>query len=72
MSASNSWVDAMVKASSLNIAHGTKANAITDASTAHALNAAFSDVEVEAALNALGTKLNAVLAALRTFGVIIP
>lgn len=37
---------------------------IADASTAHALNAAFSDVEVEAALNALGTKINAILAVL--------
>jgi len=33
-----------------------------DASTAHALNSTFSDTEVEAALDALGTKLNAVIA----------
>lgn len=44
--------------------------AITDASTAHALNATFSDVEVETALNALGTKINAVLAALRNNGIV--
>lgn len=44
--------------------------AIADASTAHALNIVFSDVEVEAALNALGAKLNTVIAALRTTGVI--
>lgn len=44
--------------------------AITDASTAHALNATFSDTEVEAALNALGTKLNSVLAALRAGGLV--
>lgn len=72
MSASNSWVDAMVKASSLNIAYGTKANAIPDASTAHALNAAFSDVEVEAALNTLGTKINSMLAALRAVNIVSP
>ena len=37
---------------------------ITDAETAHDLNATFSDTEVEAALNALGAKINAILAAL--------
>lgn len=41
---------------------------ITDASVAHALNATFSDTEVEAALNALGTKINAILAALDAVG----
>ena len=35
---------------------------IADASTSHALNATFSDTEVEAALDALGTKINAVIA----------
>jgi len=49
---------------------GTQATAITDASTAHALNSTFSDTEVEAALNALGTKLNSALAALRAFGIV--
>ncbi len=44
--------------------------AITNASTSHALNATFSDTEVETALNALGTKLNLVLAALRANGII--
>jgi hypothetical protein len=34
---------------------------ITDASVAHALNATFSDTEVEAALNALGAKINLIL-----------
>lgn len=38
---------------------------VTNASTAHALNATFSDTEVEAALNALGTKINQILAALK-------
>jgi len=45
--------------------------AITNASVAHALNASFSDTEVEAALNALGTKINSILAALRTNGIIL-
>lgn len=45
-------------------------DAITDASVAHALNATFSDVEAEAALNALGTKINSILAALREKGLI--
>lgn len=43
---------------------------ITDASTAHALNSTFSDTEVEAALNALGTKINAILAALEAAGIV--
>lgn len=41
---------------------------IADASTAHALNATFSDTEVETALNALGTKINAIIAALEASG----
>jgi hypothetical protein len=43
---------------------------ITDASEAHALNATFSDTEVEAALNALGVKVNAVIAALIAAGIV--
>lgn len=43
-----------------------EAAALTNASTAHALNATFSDTEVEAALNALGTKINAIIAVLKT------
>lgn len=54
------------------LAGGTQQAAVTNASTAHALNATFSDTEVEAALNALGTKINSVLAALREFGLIAP
>lgn len=42
---------------------------ITDASVAHALNATFSDTEVEAALNALGTKINLILDALDNAGI---
>lgn len=41
---------------------------IANASVAHALNATFSDTEVEAALNALGTTLNAVIAVLEANG----
>jgi hypothetical protein len=44
--------------------------AITNASVAHALNATFSDTEVEAALNALGGKINSILAALRANGIV--
>jgi hypothetical protein len=42
-----------------------KGAAIANASTAHALNATFSDTEVEAALNALGAKVNEILARMR-------
>lgn len=41
---------------------------VTDASVAHDVNAVFSDTEVEAALNALGTKINAVLDILEAHG----
>lgn len=34
---------------------------VADASVAHALNSTFSDTEAEAALNALGVKINAIL-----------
>lgn len=43
---------------------------IADASVAHALNATFSDTEVEAALNALGAKINAIIAALEAAGLL--
>lgn len=54
------------------VAAGTTGSAITNASTAHALNATFSDTEVEGALNTLGTKMNSILAALREFQIIAP
>lgn len=38
---------------------GNAQTLVADASVAHALNATFSDTEVEAALNALGVKINA-------------
>lgn len=47
----------------------TPAADITAASVAHALNATFSDTEVETALNALGTKINLILAALDAAGI---
>ena len=40
----------------------------TDASAAHDLNATFNDTEVEAALDALGTKINALLDILESHG----
>ena len=40
----------------------TLAHLTADANTTHALNSTFSDTEVETALNAIGTKLNAVIA----------
>lgn len=43
---------------------------IANASVAHALNASFSDTEVEAALNALGGKVNALIAALVAAGIL--
>ena len=49
---------------------GATGAAIADASEAHALNASFSDTEVESALNALGGKINDILAVLRTNGII--
>lgn len=41
---------------------------IADASVAHALNSTFSDTEAEAALNALGAKINAILDVLDAAG----
>lgn len=43
---------------------------IADASVAHALNATFSDTEVEGALNTLGGKINSILAALEAHGLV--
>jgi len=44
--------------------------AVSDASEAHALNAVYSDTEVEGALNALGASINDILGALRTAGIL--
>lgn len=54
------------KRTTLNAATGS--DSIADASVAHELNATFSDTEVEAALNALGAKINAILDVLDTSG----
>lgn len=47
---------------------GARQAAITAASTAHALNSTFSDTEAEAALDALGTAINSLRAALIAHG----
>lgn len=47
---------------------GPAQTAIADASVAHALNSTFSDTEAEAALNALGVKINAILDVLEVHG----
>lgn len=45
-------------------------DAITNAVVAHNINSTFSDTEVEATLNALGVKINAIISALETLGLI--
>lgn len=52
-----------------SVAVGAQQATIADASVAHALNSTFSDTEVETALDALGGKINAILAALEAYGV---
>lgn len=47
---------------------GSQQTLVADASTAHALSATFTDTEVEAALNALGTKINSILDILEAHG----
>lgn len=51
------------------VASGTQAAHLADASTAHALNATFSDTEAESALNALGVKINSIIDALEAYGI---
>lgn len=51
------------------IANGTTVANITDANVAHALSAVFDDTEVEAALDALGAKINLLIAALEAFNI---
>lgn len=43
---------------------------IADAVVAHALNSSFSDTEAEAALDALGVKINAILVVLEDHGLV--
>ncbi len=47
---------------------GSQQALVADAVTAHAINATFSSTEVAAALNALGTKINAALDILEAHG----
>ena len=49
---------------------GAQQATIADAVVAHDINATFSDTEVEAALDALGTKINAILTALEAHGLL--
>lgn len=51
-------------------ADGVQAAAIADANEAHALDGTYSNSQVQSALNALGVKINAVLAALRAAGLV--
>lgn len=55
-------------AATAGAAVGTQQSNITDASVAHSLNATFSHTEAEAALNALGVKINSILAVLDAYG----
>jgi hypothetical protein len=65
-------LQALDAVSGATVANGAQVAAITDASVAHALNSTFSDVEVETALNALGTKINLIIAALEAFKIAAP
>jgi len=49
------------------VSSGTQQAHLADASVAHALNTTFSDTEVEAALDALGGKINSILTAIEAF-----
>lgn len=59
------------KAGAKILAAGTQTAAITAASEAHALNSTFSDTEAEAALNALGAKINLIITALENAGILV-
>lgn len=49
---------------------GAQQSHIADAETSHDLNSTFSDTEAEAALNALGTTINSILAVLEAHGLV--
>lgn len=49
----------VLQCDSINL--GTISNHIADASAAHTINATFSNTEVKAALDALGSKINAII-----------
>ena len=55
------------KVSTVKVVGAQEAN-IADASATHAFNAVFDDTELEAACNALGTKINAILTMLENHG----
>lgn len=57
------------KLEALGVPSGTQQDSISDASVAHSINAVFSHTEAEAALNALGTKVNLILDALDAYGI---
>lgn len=54
------------------LAAGVQQAKITDASTAHVINATFTNTEVQTALNALGTKINVLIDALEAFKISTP
>jgi hypothetical protein len=51
------------------VAQGTQKNHIADASVAHTISSTFSNTEVKGALDALGGKINLIIAALEEFGI---
>jgi hypothetical protein len=55
--------------SGATVASGTQVALLVDASVAHALNSTFDDTEAEAALNALGVKINTIIDALIAYGI---
>lgn len=60
-------LDKLEAATGASIPSGTQQSHIDDASEAHDVNATFSDTEVEAALDALGAKINEILLVLEEF-----
>jgi len=59
-----------IKTGAVIKANGTQASVISNASVAHNLNSTFSDTEAEAALDALGGKINSIIAALKGAGIV--
>lgn len=60
--------DSQLADSNSNPLIGEAQTLVADAVVAHALNATFSDTEVEAALDALGVKINALLDVVEAHG----
>lgn len=63
------WDGASIKSQSAAAATPAQTAHIADAVVAHDLNSTFSDTEAEAALDALGAKVNAILVALENAGI---